>query len=411
MFFKLLYQISINLIWVFAHLAAWFSPKTRKFIQSRRANPAELPGYRSGPEKLVWMHCASLGEFEQGKPLIIEIKKQFPATKILLSFFSPSGFERVQTGEVVDHKVYLPIDRSGNAREFLNRYKPDLAIFVKYDYWYNFLRTLNGLSIPTTFISVVIHNNHFILKPFAVPILNELRKIHRIFVQDEASSEVLKSKGFENSIRAGDTRIDSVAALPAFEFNDELILHFCRPGKPLIIAGSCWKKDIDLFKQMDPEIIRSYRWIIAPHETSESLLAYIEKSFLPLRPTRYSAGEPEGHDVMIIDTIGILKYLYRFARIVYIGGGFGAGIHNTLEPAAYAKPVFFGPNYRKFVEARELVRQGAFYCVRNAVQFTQQLKGMESDEKYEEAATKIKNYIEDNRHATRVIINDLERFL
>jgi 3-deoxy-D-manno-octulosonic-acid transferase len=412
MVFAVLYDLVVRGIWrLIRFLGLWSAPMHR-LSKTRKIPLPVLPEAARENRKLIWMHCASLGEFEQGKPLIRAMKEKDPANLFLISFFSLSGFEQVKTGQLIDYKCYLPVDTASNARQFIQKYQPDAAIFVKYEFWFNYLRILNRSNIPVYFISVILEPGHFLMRAWGGPWLKQMKQAAAVFVQDEQTEDLLKRRGLTQVIRTGDTRVDTVADLPETAYSDPVMEGFCSTSqRPILVVGSCWKSDIDLLASLDRKWIGEYRWIVAPHKISGELLDYVERLFSSLRPERYSrAGVHPDSDLLIIDRIGILKFLYRYADLVYIGGGFGAGIHNTLEPAAYGKPVIFGPKYRKFREARRLVQEKAFYTVRNAEELKWVLEFLNLESNREMASGKILRFISENRDATRRILEKMEHF-
>jgi len=411
MLYSWIYNLLINTGWLIARLGAPFFASMNKFVSERQQAWPDIDETLRRNNKVLWMHCASLGEYEQGKSLLIKIKENNPNIVILLSFFSASGYEHVETGKLIDYKCYLPLDSHRNTKKFIEHFQPDQAIFVKYEFWFNFIRIINQKRIPLIFISVILRKSHYLFKSYGAPILNELKNCTQIYVQDEATNTLLKKRDFTNVIISGDTRIDAVKTLAKTPFEDTVINSFCSDSKPVIVAGSCWEEDIELLGNLKEEILKKYKWIIAAHDISSRNTGIIKKKFKDLNQCIHSSGDDASKaEVLIIDSIGILKYVYRYARIVYIGGGFGTGIHNTLEPGAYGKPVIFGPRFEKFREAKDLVSDGAFFTIKDHQDMEKVLFRFEEKDFYNSAVSHIESYINENSQATELILDKMERF-
>ena len=403
MFFPVLYEASIRTAWSVLRLMALFHPKWKAFVRSRNL---PLPAKHTA-DQWIWMHCASLGEYEQGRPVLEAIRNRQPNARLLVSFFSPSGYNIVRKDPLPDAICYLPIDTQKNVRLFLDHFRPGQAIFVKYDFWFNLLRELNRRSIPTVFIAVHLHPGHYLFSRIGKPVLNQLRLLQAIFTQDASTKTLLVKKGFSHVLEAGDPRIDRVLTLPQTVFSDERIEGFVTGEKPVLVIGSSWPEDIDLFASLDEDILNRYRWIIAPHQVSDGQIEYIRRRLPSVSFTLYSERSGTPIEGLIVDRIGLLKYLYRYAQWVYIGGGFGKGIHNTLEPAAYGKPVLFGPKFTKFPEAREGIRLGAFFSVPDADALKNVIRQLEIPDQYQKAYEQIENYLRQNQGATGRILSEL----
>ena len=400
MLFAGLYDIFIRWAWWIIRLLSLRDQKLRLLVRSRNL---EWPVLK-GDGRLIWMHCASLGEYEQGKSLLKKWRVNEPGCRILVSFFSPSGYEVVQGDPLADAVCYLPLDTRRNVLRFLDFYRPDMAIFVKYEFWFNLLSVMNQKKIPAYFIAVHLDREHFIFKWFGKPIRDQLRLLSGIFVQDRETLDRLEDHHFTNGILAGDTRIDAVTALPETPFKDERITRFITGNRPIFVVGSAWPEDMDLLAALDEKIIGQCKWIMAPHEISGKQIESIRRKSPWEKTVLYSEkGLVEDADLLIVDQIGILKYIYRFARLVYIGGGFGDGIHNTLEPAAYGKPVIFGPRYRKFVEAKRLADAGAFFPVENVVGLERAIRLLDDPVRYDTASRMVEDYLREHQNATETI--------
>ena len=362
---RLVYDIGIRLYVFAVHLAAWFRPKARLWIQGRKNLFDELRTFVAEKQPTAWFHCASLGEFEQGRPVIEAFKKQHPQYRILLTFFSPSGFEVRKNYEYADHVCYLPADTTRNARRFVEMLNPALVVFVKYEYWHNFMHEITRREIPLYIMSAIFRPSQYFFKWYGMRFLKNLDQITHFFVQNQHSADLLIDHGITQVSVTGDTRFDRVAAIASEKVSFPLIEAFASEHKNIIVAGSTWPADEALLAKLLAGNPGKYKLVIAPHEINESHLHSLETLF-PMGSVRYSKARQDelaGKQTLIIDSIGMLSKLYRYARYAYVGGGFGAGIHNVPEAAVYGIPVIFGPNYRKFREAVGLIENGGAYSI------------------------------------------------
>lgn len=403
-----LYSISIRLFSLLIKLAAPFNIKAKQICKGRRQTFRILNEKIKPGDRVAWVHCASLGEFEQGRPIIEAIKKQYPEFKILLTFFSPSGYEIRKNYDLADCICYLPADTKSNARKMIELVNPELVFFVKYEFWNNYLHEFKRRNIPLYLVSAIFRENQQFFK-------NSLggkwyRKMlfcfEHFFVQDENSVELLKGVGITNVTRAGDTRFDRVAEIARNGKNIPLVEKF-KGDSLLVVAGSSWKPDEELLAQYifsHPEV----KFVIAPHETKR---ANVERliNLLKTNIICYTEATDEtviNKQVLIVDTIGILSSVYRYADLAYIGGGFGVGIHNTLEAAIFGMPIVFGPNYLKFNEATSMVKLGIAFSVNNSeeltILFDQQLLNKQTRQ---EVAQKCTTFTNQNLGATQIILN------
>ena len=311
------------------------------------------------------MHCASLGEFEQGRPLIEKIKAEQPDQKIILTFFSPSGFEIRKNYDYADCIVYLPYDSPSNARQFLDLVKPKKAIFVKYEFWHFYLKGLKKRKIPTYLISTVFRKEQSFFKWYGGFFRNMLSSFTHIFTQDENSVLLLKEINFENAKAIGDTRVDRVLAIGKSAKQFPEIEAFCAQSN-ILICGSTWPPDEAILAHfINNSLPPNWKIIIAPHDIKTSHIEQIQKRFtVPTNTyTNLAIGRKNDAKVLIINNIGILSSIYQYGKIAYIGGGFGSGIHNTLEPITFGLPVIFGSKFQKFTEAVELVKSGGHFQI------------------------------------------------
>ena len=403
----LLYKAGIFIYTLLVHLASVFNAKAKLFVRGRRNWEENLVRKIDGKTKYIWFHCSSLGEFEQGRPVIEELKIQFPDYKIVLTFFSPSGFEIRKNYELADVVAYLPMDTKRNAQTFLNIVKPEKAFFVKYEFWYCYISELKRKNIPLYIVSAIFRENQQFFKntPWGKWYRKILFQVEHLFVQNEKSGELLKSIGLSNFTVAGDTRFDRVAAIALSSKKLPIVEKF-RGNSLLIVAGSTWNPDEELvaaFINQNANI----KFIIAPHEVSANNINRIHE-LLKKPAISYSnvtETEVDRFQVLIIDSVGLLSSLYRYGNIAYIGGGFGVGIHNILEAATFGLPVIFGPNYKRFKEALDLTSEGGAVSISNSDELRQALNNLVNDENALKNASEIcKKYVAKNVGSTKVII-------
>ena len=357
---KVLYTIGIWFYGLGIRVAALFNEKARLWVRGRKGMFAELERTFSGKTNPVWVHCASLGEYEQAKPLIEKIKQEQPGTKILTTFFSPSGYAQAIKKPLADYNFYLPLDLPRKARKFLDIVQPTAAIFVKYEFWYNFMQQLHQKSIPFYYISAIFRESQHFFKPCGRWFAKQLQQASHFFVQTEKSKELLDSIDIKQVTVCGDTRFDRVKAIAdrvqPFDFMETF-----RQDKKIIVAGSTWGPDEQLLAQL-LQSFPEYKLVVAPHEISRT--PEVKQTFAAYKTALYSSKEESDladAQVFIIDTIGILNRLYQYSAVSYVGGAFKTGLHNILEAAVYGKPIFFGPHYDHFNEAINLVTlKGAF---------------------------------------------------
>ena len=358
----------------------------------------------------VWFHAASLGEFEQGRPVIEALKKEFPQYKILLSFFSPSGYEIRKDYALADEVLYLPTDTPRHAAQWVNSRHFVAAFFIKYEFWFNYMQALKKEGIPLFYISLILKPDSFFFRSYGGWFRKQLHNVTHFFVQDETTAELLKAYGMNNVTVCGDTRFDRVAAIArqAKPFPD--IERFIK-GRQCIIAGSTWPPDEKLLVHFLPQLTDDFCLIIAPHDISDSHVAQI-KSLFPESQCYTELDLEKPSRILIVNTIGILSQLYQYARFVYIGGGFGVNIHNIQEPVTFGCPVVFGPKYESFKEAVDLVAlQGAF-SVKDAEDLEAVFKRlMTDDEFYKKASETCRDYLNSQVGATEIILKGFKNIL
>lgn len=364
----ILYNLGIYLYAFIVRIISPFHKKARKMIVGHKQTYKILKEKVDPQAQYIWFHAASLGEFEQGRPIIEEVKRKHPEYKILLTFFSPSGYEVRKDYPLADIVCYLPFDKKRNVKKFLRLIHPKMAIFIKYEFWYNFVNKLYREGIPTYMVSAIFRPSQMFFKWYGEDMRKLLRKYTYICVQDDRSAELLKSIDVNKVEVCGDTRFDRVIDIYKQAKPLGVVEAFAKKaaaeGEKIFVAGSTWPKDEDVIIPYF-NITTDLKMIIAPHEINEAHLKYIESNLQ--RPyIRYSNAIPEmmaDYDCLIIDCIGILSSAYRYGQIAYVGGGFGVGIHNVLEAAVYNIPVIFGPNFKKFREAQQLIEKGGGYSI------------------------------------------------
>ncbi len=397
---SLLYTFLIYIYGITIKIVAVFNDKARMWVNGRKEQ--SIPDLKN--KKVIWMHCSSLGEFEQGRPVFEKLKHQMPDYIFVLSFFSPSGFNSMKNYKYADYILYLPLDLPTKAKKFIDKINPEISIFVKYDFWYNYLKYLNDKKRKVVFISVLLEENHRLFKSINKIILNQLRKVDKIFTQDDSTVSILKNHDLNNVEKAGDTRIDRVVEITHQSFSDKIIERFISNKKEVFICGSTWEKDIDILSANKELLVKKYNLIIAPHEISEKQINHIIQKFSGYKINKYSENNTGKYNILIIDKIGILSRIYRYADIAYIGGGFGKSIHNTLEPGAYMIPVIFGPNYKRFTEANYLVSNNSFFSINDANQFEEIIISLSNKDFYKEVQNRIGGYFEKNKNASSQIV-------
>ncbi|MCK5537419.1 MAG: 3-deoxy-D-manno-octulosonic acid transferase [Bacteroidales bacterium] len=405
----IIYNLAIKLYYLAAILISPFNKKAHSFIHGRKNTLKHLNVIAPTLHNCIWFHISSLGEFEQGRPLIEEIKLRFPDEKILVTFFSPSGYEIRKNYELAEYVSYLPIDTAKNAQFFIRTIKPKMAIFVKYDFWHHYLNELHKKSIPTYLISALFRKSQIFFKWYGGFNRKMLTSFNYFYVQNEYSKNLLNKIGFSNIAVSSDTRFDRVAQI-AKQCKPSEIMNKFKDNKLIIIAGSTWPEDEKLLLDFINQCKQDVKFIIAPHEIHESHINSIKKQ-LEKPYITFSTTNPENiadKKVLIIDNIGMLSGLYQYAEIAYIGGGFGTGIHNTLEPATFGLPIIIGPKYRKFKEALDMLENKGAFSIKNKTELQQKLNLLIDNEKERiQSGNSNRSYIENNTGGTKMIINKL----
>lgn len=398
------------LIWVsnlYIFIGKYFSDRLLQVYTGRKETWVKLEALAATHPKVIWFHCASLGEFEQGRPVIEKIKRTFPDQAIVLSFFSPSGYQIRRNYDHVDLVVYLPSDLISNAHRLLSIIQPTLFVFVKYEFWWNLIDRLIHSGSKVILISAVFRQNHYFFKKMYRPFKELLQKYTAIFVQDQASLNVLRMHQFHNQYCVGDTRVDRVIQRSKSLHLQEALIEFVK-DTPVVVYGSIWPSDLDVVKSV-MHAFPNFTHIIAPHQIHKSNVAYIQKS---LGGASLFSDLAWHKNVLIIDNIGLLSSLYSLSKYAYIGGGFQKGIHNILEALVFKIPVFFGPNHTKFNEAVALIQLKAAFTIQNPNDMKGLIENFEKDPLlYQKIKIIAEQYINDNKGAADKILEFLNPYL
>lgn len=405
---KFLYNLAINIFTLLVTLAAPFNSKAALWVRGRKDWRKNFPVNKMQGDKTLWIHCASLGEFEQGRPVIESIKKQVPGIKILLTFFSPSGYEIRKNYSEADYVCYLPADTPSNAAEFIRLADPSFVIIVKYEFWNNYISELHKKDIPLYLISGIFRPEQHFFKWYGSFFREILRKFKIIFVQDKASAELLAKAGLMNVIVAGDTRFDRVVMI-AGNARDIPVLENFRNNEKLLLAGSSWKPDEEIIAEYINMHAGAMKYVFAPHEIEKENIERLE-GLIKVKSVRFSQYNESMADarVLIIDNIGMLSSAYRYAHIAVIGGGFGKGIHNILEAACWGIPVIFGPNHGKFREAVDLIKEKGAITFDSLENFSEILnKWLNDESSYLKSADSASAYVSKNTGATGIILEKI----
>ena len=430
----MIYNLIIYLYLFGVAVYSRFNEKVRKMWRGEREAFRILREKVDPNAKYVWFHAASLGEFEQGRPLMEQLRKEHPEYKILLTFFSPSGYEVRKNYEGADIITYLPLDTITNARRFLRTIRPVMAFFIKYEFWYNYLHILKHRGVPVYSVSSIFRPDQVFFKWYGRQYGRVLNCFTHFFVQNDISKELLAKIGITNVSVVGDTRFDRVLQIKEAAKQLKEIERFCQyntsndpddddvfmacaghtPSHGVFVAGSSWPPDEDIFIRyfLERKLFGYGKWklIIAPHVIDESHLVQIEQKLegcKVVRFTKYNCYDFESADVLIIDCFGLLSSIYHYGDVAYVGGGFGVGIHNLLEAAVWDVPVFFGPNNQKFQEAQALKQSGGFE-IHNYEEFAQQMDRFVSDSDYlKEQGRKAGHFVKGQAGATGKVISQL----
>ena len=391
-------------------IIGWFVPKVRQWRRIR----ADVWQIRP-PEgrQVIWMHCSSLGEFEQGRPVWEGIRELYPDAWLLLSFFSHSGYARQKDNPTADRVVCLPLDTPPNALRWMDHFHPDLILWVKYDFWYHYWMEANRRDIPIILFAARFRSDQFLARQWARPFREIILRAATLAVQDDSSRELLQSWGAKDPMLAGDTRIDRVLDIADSPYHDPWIEEFAA-GQRVMIGGSVWDEDLDLLLPiLQEQVLSGWKWILAPHDLAADRIQRILKAWpdASVAYTDRDDHDPAGCQVLVLDTIGMLNKVYRWAAITYVGGGFGKSVHSLLEPAAYGVPVLFGPRHQKFPEAAGLIRAGGGFEVNDLSEVRKCLSDLGQESTRLVAGRSARHWLDRHQGATRLILSECQAIL
>lgn len=411
---KIIYNIFVFLYFTSIRIASVFNKKAKQWVDGRKKLLSRIKSDMLPGKQTIWVHCASLGEFEQGRPVIEQLRTDFPDHIIVLTFFSPSGFEVRKNYEFADFIYYLPADTRRNARKFIGYIRPQMVLFIKYEFWFNFIDELCRQKIPLIFVSVIFRSSQYFFQPWGRWFARQLNKVTYIFVQNEDSIELLDSIGIHHAEISGDTRFDRVIQLSKEHISFPIIEKFKGKSR-LLIAGSTWQPDEKILLNAINNSAEDFKLLIAPHLIDKEHIAEIVKLFGNYSPILYSNASEQNitqNNVLIIDSIGMLSQIYYYADIAYIGGGFGVGIHNLLEASTHGIPVIFGPNYKRFGEAVDLANNGGGFSIINSDEFVKIFDNLMNDKKaYNKSMSIARQYVHGNAGATQMVVNRVKEYI
>lgn len=406
----ILYNLGIFLGQFFVLIAAPFNARVRKWKEGRQGLFKLIAGKVDSSKKHTWFHFASLGEFEQGRTVLEAYRTHFPNKLVVVTFFSPSGYEVRANYAKADYVFYLPADTPANAKRFIELINPEEVFFVKYEFWHNYFKALHNRRIPLYLVSAIFRKGQFYFTWYGRLFRSTLRYVTFYFAQNQESVALLHSIGLKNVSLTGDTRFDRVAHLSQHKREIEVVSRFV-DGHKVLVAGSTWLPDEELIMSLR-QVYPEWKIVIAPHIVDAAHLNEIDSRFK--QSVRFSTLNSSVHPkdnanafVLIIDNIGMLSYLYSYADVAYIGGGFGVGIHNILEAATYGVPVIFGPHYHKFQEAKDLIAAKAAFSIRNLQEFVAVFERLQEIEIRQEAGNRAYGYVQQQAGATAKIIDYL----
>ncbi len=406
-----MYTIIMYLYLLGVAIVSLFNEKVRKMWRGERDAFRVLREKVDSQAQYIWVHAASLGEFEQGRPLIEQIRKDYPQYKILLTFFSPSGYEVRKNYAGADIICYLPIDTISNARRFLRTIRPVMAFFIKYEFWYNYLHILKHRGVPVYSVSSIFRENQIFFKWYGRQYSRVLKCFTHFFVQNETSRELLAKIGLTNVTITGDTRFDRVLQIKEAAKKLSVVEQFLGQQKEhVFVAGSSWQPDEEIFIPYLAERLSEWKLVIAPHVIGEDHLKQIEKLLEGHRVVRYTAAEKGAPvadaEVLIIDCFGLLSSIYHYGSVTYVGGGFGVGIHNVLEAAVWNVPVIIGPNNQKFQEAQELLAAGGCFEITDTASFSSLMERFQKDATFLQASgSKAGDYVKGKSGSTAKVLS------
>lgn len=392
---------------------ALFHPKIKLFVEGRSQTFSNLKTKIQKENKTIWIHTASLGEFEQGLPVIEKLKTTYPTYKILVTFFSPSGYEVKKNTTVADAVVYLPLDTRRNAKRFIETVNPVLAIFVKYEIWPNYLKELKEKQVPILLISAIFRKEQVFFKWYGGLMRKALQAFTHFFVQDNNSVALLKSINLNNATLSGDTRFDRVAEI--LERNNKLsFMELFQGNETCFVAGSTWPEDEEIIVKFINETQKHLKFVLAPHNIKTEHIQSLKKSISKkvVLYTEIEHNDISSCEVLVINTVGLLTKIYSYADIAYVGGAFATGLHNTLEPAVFGIPIIIGPEYKGFNEAEKLVAENGILVTRDYDEFTTTLDNLLENPEYLKNTGVINaNFVKENKGASVQIMAHIRRLL
>jgi len=409
---RILYSFLTRISYLFLWIAQFFSKKMKLFVSGRQAVFEKLAQHITAEDKTIWFHCASLGEFEQGVPIMETVKKEFPTHKIVVSFFSPSGYEVKKNAPIADVVVYLPLDTLPNAKKFIDAVHPSLVLFVKYEFWPNYLFELKNRNIPTLLVSGLFRKEQLFFKGYGTFMRKALKTFDHIFVQDKISEKLLHGINITNVTVSGDTRFDRVSH--QIEQDNSLSFISAFKGNSLcMVCGSTWPEDEAVLLKYINETPENVKFIIAPHTIDNSKIEQFRKK---LQPSSVLYSEKEGknlteYSVFIIDTIGLLTKIYSYADIAYVGGAMGkTGLHNILEPATFGIPIVIGNNFKNFPEAKRLQQLAGLYAVNSQEECAEILNKLVTNTSFREKTGMIGgHFVNSNTGATHITLEYIKK--
>lgn len=408
------YNLAVKAYSSLIFTASGFNTKAKLWINGRKNLFEHLQDWVFNDDRpIIWMHCASLGEFEQGRPVLEEIQFKHPDHRILLTFFSPSGFEVRKNYSGADFICYLPADTPFNAEHFVTMVKPKLTIFVKYEFWFNYIKEIKAANLPIVIISAIFRPEQHFFKWYGAWFKKQLSLINRFYVQNQSSADLLNKIGIDHVIVSGDTRFDRVKEVAKNPKQYPIIEAF-KANSKILIGGSTWPPDEALLAELWKSTPDNLKLIIAPHLIDEEHLKSIEQAFpgSTLRLSKADNDSARKAKILIVDSIGHLSHIYQYGDFALIGGGFGVGTHNILEAATFGLPVFFGPNHTKFQETTELAQLGGAFPINNSTEFTKAFQDLFNNPKNQTIASKTcREYIAKNTGATEIILSGIESYL
>jgi 3-deoxy-D-manno-octulosonic-acid transferase len=405
-----MYYVVVFILKVALRLVGVFSRQARRLVRSQHnlftALKEGIAQQKNLPDHCFWFHCASLGEFEQGRPLIEALRTKYPEARIVLTFFSPSGYEVRRNYAVADLVSYLPFDGKRNPRRFVQLIRPTVAFFIKYEYWYGYLRALQRQGVPTVSVSTLLSPGHVAFRWYGGFYRRTMRLFTHYFTQDQCTADLLAKIGVNQTTVAGDTRFDRVAALASQAGEVELAAKF-KGNEAVFVAGSTWPPDHDVLLPLLGEFTDELKFIIAPHQIEEGELNRLEEA-IPYQVVRYSRAKPEtvaNYRVLLVDNVGMLTALYRYGNFAYVGGAFGKSLHNVLEPATFGMPIYFGNrSYRHVNEANALLKLGGAFTVADSQELRLKLlMHHRNPEQRQRAASTTRQFVADHQGATAKI--------